>query len=302
MKSRRCPTCNSKRYKKSFKKKGFHYVVCMDCEMMFINPIPEEDYLDKVYDDYGKSYFTNPDKLKADFNPARYKREIKLLQRIPTKKRLLDVGCSTGSFLVAAKKAGFREVSGIDIAQPSVAYAQSKGLDAQNGNFTQSLFPPDNFGVITMWATLEHLPNPSIFIKEAYRVLEPGGFLALSVPNTNSLSHLILGKKNRYIGSDHLNYFNRKNIETLLHSNGFEIDRIETRSINPLKIIADLLSAQVTVESQIKSGTRTTAIKNKWYYFPLRWIHQILDKILFWIGRGDLLLVAAIKSTTDQSQ
>jgi 2-polyprenyl-3-methyl-5-hydroxy-6-metoxy-1,4-benzoquinol methylase len=292
---RNCPVCSANVFTGIFTKKGFQYVRCNSCRMIYINPIPAPEEISKVYDEYGEVYFTQEEKLKIDFAASRYHRELGLLRRSYAHGTLLDVGCATGSFLVAAKQAGFSEVEGIDIARPSVEFAQRQGLAARAGDFTQSIFRAEKFDVVTMWATLEHLADPRSFVMEAYRVLSPGGLLAVSVPNWNSFTHLIIGRKDRYIGSDHLNYFDSSSLQRLLNDAGFVITRIETRGINPIIIWGDLRGKQGSVEQQIMDSTQTLRVKTRPSYSLLRSIHWLADRMLWRTGRGDLLLMAAHK-------
>jgi 2-polyprenyl-3-methyl-5-hydroxy-6-metoxy-1,4-benzoquinol methylase len=295
MVERNCPVCSAHSSTALFIKKGFQYVRCNACSAIYIDPIPTQEDISKVYDEYGKGYFTQEAKLQIDFSPGRYDRECGLLHRTCATGRVLDVGCATGSFLVAAQKAGFVEVEGLDIARPSVEFAQRQGLSVRVGDFTQAIFPAERFDVVTMWATLEHLASPRSFVREAYRVLSPGGLLAVSVPNWNSLTHLVIGNKDRYIGSDHLNYFDSKTLRRLLEDAGFVIARTETRGINPIVIWGDLRGKQSSVEQQIADGTQTLAVKTRPGYAPLRKVHHLVDRVLGRTGRGDLLLMAATK-------
>jgi 2-polyprenyl-3-methyl-5-hydroxy-6-metoxy-1,4-benzoquinol methylase len=278
-----------------FTKEGFQYVRCVSCGMMYINPIPMSEEISETYDQLGKVYFTQPEKLRIDFASGRYDREIDLLTRSNAKGRLLDVGCSTGSFLAAAKRAGFVDVQGVDIAQPSVEFARRQGLTAHVGDFTHSIFPTAQFDVITMWATLEHLANPRDFVNEAYRVLRVGGVLAVSVPSIDSLTQIILGRKYRYVSVNHLNYFDRRTMRRLLENAGFRVVRSQTRAINPLIIIGDLRAVQASTERQITDSTRTLEVKTKRRFALVRLAHRMVDQILYLCGRGDLLLMAAQK-------
>ena len=295
MVERNCPVCFMEESKLLFAKEGFKYVRCVGCGMMYINPVPTPEEISKTYDQTGKVYFTQPEKLRIDFASGRYDRETGLLTRSNAKGRLLDVGCSTGSFLVVAKQAGFLDAQGVDIARPSVEFARRHGLTAHVGDFTQSMFSASQFDVITMWATLEHLANPRDFVDEAYRVLSPGGVLAASVPNMRSLTQIILGRKDRYLSINHLNYFDCRTMRRLLEDAGFKVVHTETRGINPLTIIGDLRAVQASAERQIADSTRTLEVKTKIRFAPARLAHRMVDQILYWCGRGDLLLMAAQK-------
>lgn len=53
------------------------------------------------------------------------------------------------------------------------------------GDATALPFESDTFDAITMFDVLEHIPDHQAAIKEAQRVLKPGGFLLISTPNEN---------------------------------------------------------------------------------------------------------------------
>lgn len=50
-----------------------------------------------------------------------------------------------------------------------------------------------------------------------------GGYCMITVPNTNSFTHNIMGKKWTQYKFEHLFYFNKKNIEIMAKKTGFEV-------------------------------------------------------------------------------
>lgn len=261
--------------------------------MIFIDPIPEATQLEETYNILGTNYFTALRKLNIDFVKNRYERELRILSRAGASGRVLDVGCATGSFLVAAQAAGFRDAQGIDIAGPSIEYARQIGLGVETGDFTSGMFAAGTFDVLTMWATLEHLPFPGQFVAEAWRVLKPGGILGVSVPNHASVSSRLLGPKYRYVSIHHLNYFTSKTAGQLLEKNGFQILLAETRSINPFVIWQDFWGSTVDLDEQLKESEVSISIKTRPSLAPARWTYKLMDRALLSLGWGDLLLIAA---------
>jgi ubiquinone/menaquinone biosynthesis C-methylase UbiE len=105
--------------------------------------------------------------------------------------RVLDAACGLGygsHLLASLTPAG--EVLGVDLSESAVAYAQDNfgtadgRLRFQQGNVENLSFLPDmSIDLIASFETLEHIPSPGTFLKEALRVLRPGGRILASVPN-----------------------------------------------------------------------------------------------------------------------
>ncbi len=98
--------------------------------------------------------------------------------------RLLDVGASTGRFLVAAQRSGW-EVEGVEIAAAAAAAAAAvSGARVTAGSLRD--VDGTGFAAVTAWEVLEHVADPAGLVREARRRLAPGGVLALSVPSWES--------------------------------------------------------------------------------------------------------------------
>lgn len=90
--------------------------------------------------------------------------------------RLLDLGCGTG-FIINLAKDLFASIDGVDITQ-----AMLDRVDLSSGNITlhntrcEDLpFETGTFDAATAYSFLDHLADYSLVLKEAYRVLRPGG-------------------------------------------------------------------------------------------------------------------------------
>jgi SAM-dependent methyltransferase len=139
--------------------------------------------------------------------------------------RLLDVGCGAGYFLDAARSAGW-QVAGVELSDPAAAEARdSLGLDVWSGSLAQAAFPSESFDLITMFEVLEHMRDPGAALKEANRVLQRGGLLAIEVPNDMDAYRARMARPdNRWwvIPPVHLYYFNASTLSRWLLMSGFE--------------------------------------------------------------------------------
>jgi SAM-dependent methyltransferase len=69
-------------------------------------------------------------------------------------------------------------------------------------------FPDNHFDVIICWETMEHFNfNPVGVVKEMRRILKPGGFAALTVPNRARLNHRVQMALGRPIGESIGSYY-----------------------------------------------------------------------------------------------
>jgi 2-polyprenyl-3-methyl-5-hydroxy-6-metoxy-1,4-benzoquinol methylase len=292
---RPCPACGADRPSPRFEKHGFHYVGCGDCGLVYISPCPVEQALEEGYEELAGEYYLDERRQAIDTYAERHRRELDLLKRVGASGRLLDVGCSTGSFLMAAPSIGLRDGLGIDIAKQSVDLANQRGVRAVRGEFPAGVLKDQRFDVVTMWNTLEHLPAPAAFLDEAFRVLEPGGWLAVSMPNFDSLSVALLGPKYRYIGVAHLNYFSPSTLGRLLTRCGFITEYTETRSFNPYVVWKDWSGRSPDTEELIHETELSKSFKTQRGFAPARIAYNVVDQTLKLVGKGDSLLMAARK-------
>jgi ubiquinone/menaquinone biosynthesis C-methylase UbiE len=101
--------------------------------------------------------------------------------RIERGQRVLDVASGPGYAAAAAAIRG-AQVLGIDIAEAAVALARAEhpGLEVRLGDAESLELPDAGFDAVLMNYALMHLADPDKALREAHRVLKPGGRLAFS--------------------------------------------------------------------------------------------------------------------------
>ncbi|MHB8160077.1 MAG: class I SAM-dependent methyltransferase [Thermoleophilia bacterium] len=137
-------------------------------------------------------------------------------------RRLLDIGCGMGEYIQFANSCGWF-ASGVEIDEKAVKLGQNAGLDILQGNAEHLPVDSNSFDVVRMWHVLEHAYSPTKVLSEIYRVLSPGGFLLLSVPNFASSQRQVLGNCWPHLDIPrHLHHFSPESLETILESNGLQ--------------------------------------------------------------------------------
>ena len=110
--------------------------------------------------------------------------KVRFVERFVQTGKLLDVGCGDGRFLWALDstrwdRTGIEPVSSVvELVRPRFPEIRFLVGDA---------FSPElenrHFHVITLWHALEHFPDPFGAIRQLSRLLLPGGYMIVSVPN-----------------------------------------------------------------------------------------------------------------------
>ena len=107
-----CLLCSRDEYHQLFTKEGFHFVQYKECNLVFVNPQIRADAVVDLYKD--KSYSEIIENLVAaskDYRKQRFgEQRMDIVERFVSdqgsQRRLLDVGCTTGFFLEAARGRG----------------------------------------------------------------------------------------------------------------------------------------------------------------------------------------------------
>ena len=218
----KCPLCFGSliRPKEEHNDDDTHYTLfeCHKCAVQFWWPMKNPGALWYSHDDRYSS--RNSDPLMAPVITHRA-----FLKDNPIAGgSLLDVGCGTGNFLLAAKKKGY-SVRGIDFDPDAVNVAHNIfGLDKVSTGSLNDLVQEDaTFDIVTFFEVLEHMDSPNIFIDEVKKLLKPSGFIGLSVPYRGSWNVFKAGDK----PPRHLTRWDKISMKNFLERNGFAVIRIK---------------------------------------------------------------------------
>lgn len=146
----------------------------------------------------------------------------------PDHGRAVEVGCAPGVLLKALAAKGY-DVVGVEIS-PDVAtwLRESTNLDVRSGFFPGVELPSCN--VFLAFDVLEHSPCPADFVKEAARLLEPGGIAVMqTVVDRYDFEPPMGTRFDVFDDLEHLYLFTDRSIEMLAEQAGLEVVDLNER-------------------------------------------------------------------------
>lgn len=209
------------------KKLSFSIIRCLNCDLLRTFPVPK------------KTTATSEDinlrlenyELWSSF--AQYL--IDFVKKHQKRKRInfLDIGSNIGILVKLAEENGWQG-TGIDLDKKAVdAGRRHLGINLHHTSLENAHFGSQEFDVVVLSHTLEHIQQPKRLIKDMRRILKREGVLVIQLPNIEGLP-VNLQKIRRevwygYWPTQHIWHFTKKTIRRLLEDEGFRILELHAR-------------------------------------------------------------------------
>lgn len=189
-------------------------------EVIFIEDyyVGDKEYIEGIYRENSNNY---EDLMDNERRFQNYKHLI-------ANKFFCDYGCGKGTFLKSAKNIA-QSVCGIEIQKNFLDELNENGINCyENIDFIKD----NSLDFVSMFHCLEHLPNPTLNLKEIFLKLKKNGngSILIEVPHAKDflISHLELEDFKKFtLWSQHLVLHTRNSLRILLQDAGFKNIMIE---------------------------------------------------------------------------
>ncbi|MDD5251901.1 MAG: class I SAM-dependent methyltransferase [Patescibacteria group bacterium] len=227
-----CPLCGENRGKtypvvtQDTEKRRLEARLCAGCGLVYLEDWPADRT--KVYDvgyaAWGAAGQEHESEIAAS-KRVTFADQLRVLRRVAGKtgRKLLDVGTGMGYLLDEAARLGY-DVHGLDISEYAVAKASERHPGKiRRGRLEEAGLPANEYDVVTMTDLIEHVSDPTTLVKEAVRVLKPGGVLMILTPDFLGVSRRLLGPQWFQYKWEHVIYWSRESLPRFLERNGLKV-------------------------------------------------------------------------------
>lgn len=156
----------------------------------------------------------------------------------------LDVGCGRGILLRMLRRRGW---ACWGLERPDYPWSHGVDFEFLRSTLESAPFVSEQFDLVVLWHSLEHMTDPLSVLKKAFSLLRKGGVLAISCPNYDSFQRRLFAE--HWYSLDlprHRHHMGLGQILSVL-SPRYSILRVGTRSVfqNPVSFIQSTLNVLV---------------------------------------------------------
>jgi glycosyltransferase involved in cell wall biosynthesis/SAM-dependent methyltransferase len=175
-----CPACGGMYRTTRLAYRGSSYLRCPRCGTGRVFALPSPVTLRTRYEtEYPDRHA--PDRVAAA-RAAMFSAVRDRVARLTSANHVLDIGCAGGHLLRSAPQRGWKPF-GTDLSADACAATQAVGVPAVQAEAGALPYRDACMDVVFLLNLLDHTPDPFRVIREAHRVLTPGGLLVIRVPN-----------------------------------------------------------------------------------------------------------------------
>ena len=282
---KKCPYCNSSDligWSIDCSREGPHIsrVKCKKCDLIFANPMANNNELSEYYSKYSdtKKYEGYDLKSIAKKNIKRIDKlseneifkEAKYISHFNNNDKFLDIGAGLGLGLAYARKLGFK-LYATEFDQNAIDFINTNfDADCFLGDLQKAKYPDNFFDLIHVSHVIEHVTDLDEFIIEIKRILKNDGFVCIGTPDSSSFLYTLYNKlmflnfkvPKIIDGIEHTFIFSNKLLSNFAHKYNFKI--VEHYSVGMGENLANLFSYKISFLKKLKRFIQNFFKINQW--------------------------------------
>jgi SAM-dependent methyltransferase len=228
-----CPGCGGSTQKRFLQSPDrFHgrtelytLLQCPNCSLVWLDSPPPPEEMGQHYGaDYDRAISST-----GEATVGRWRDRIETLSRFKNGGRILDLGCSSGSFLSALPRDRW-ELYGIEMSREVALRAKARcGAEVFVGDILDAPFPAEHFDAITCIHVFEHIYKPKEVLAKIASWLKPGGIFYTLMPNIDSAAFRFF--KSYWYALElprHLFHFSPRSLGYLADTTGLKVLSLKT--------------------------------------------------------------------------
>lgn len=227
-----CPICGPERSVFVGDSNNLPIVSCCGCGLVYVS---EYVPINSTREFFREKHMKDSEATRVNYVNYRQKslkREAARIRSLmPQGGRLLDVGTASGFFLQQFQGQSAWQVEGVEPSRVSADFARREfGLKIHDGFLSDYQFPADSYDVVCSLDAFGCHRQPREDMQEFYRLVAPGGLLAIEIPGhrfrmmsgSGMLYRAFKGRSLRLHAGVNFFYYTRATLSRLASLAGFE--------------------------------------------------------------------------------
>lgn len=253
---------------------------CCNCELLFIDPVMNEDEEKEFYNSYNENVKKRGGIVESSIiefhntsiNTA--KERLTIVQEYFNNNKVLEIGSSTGAFL-SILNANVKTYA-CELNKDNLQFSKQ----FINGNIFSSIddINETGFDIICMFHVFEHIREPKSFLNKCRSLLNNGGYIIIEVPHSNdpliSLYNL-KDFKDFVFQPMHPMIYNEKSLDYIFTQSGFTKEEViyhqrfgldnhlswfKNKKQGGDKYLQELFSSNIEYKAKLESIKKTDTI------------------------------------------
>ncbi|EGQ26938.1 methyltransferase domain protein [Sporosarcina newyorkensis 2681] len=214
----------------------YKVVMCKNCGLMYINPVPSKEELNNFYVHKYESYYGIPAQYgDSNFKVRGYEIYDFLKGNVETAEKILEIGAGGGgNILGLSEKYNSKELAVIEPGAGSNISLSTIGVQIIGEFYDEEILDLRRFDLIVLSHVLEHFYEPKEVLRKIWNDTAENVNLFIAIPSLSAINKETFNYSSKmedyWLRVVHLTYFHQKNIEDMLRITGWKIKKKQKKN------------------------------------------------------------------------